>query len=105
MQRKIIRAKVFRYSPDGKVKGIDNFEVPYSHGMTIQIALRYIYENIDPTLAFRDFRCGQGICNTCCVRANGKVIRSCETLLQAGEEILLEPANDLIIRDLVVQLD
>jgi len=105
MQRKVIWVSVFRYSPDRKAKGIDKFEVPYSDGMTIQTALRYIYENIDPTLAFRDFRCGQGLCNTCCVRANGRVLRSCETVVLAGQKLLLEPANDRIIRDLVVQLD
>jgi len=101
----VIRAKVFRYSPGEKKETLDTFEVPYTEGMTVQILLRSIYENIDPTLAFRDFRCGQGICNTCRIKVNGRAVRSCETLVRPGEEILLEPANDEIIKDLVTQPD
>jgi len=103
MEEKRISAKVFRYSPEEKEKRLDRFEVPPSPGMTVQILLRFIYEHIDPTLAFRDFRCGQGICNTCRIKMNGRVIRSCETLVHPGEEILLEPTNEKVIKDLVVQ--
>jgi succinate dehydrogenase/fumarate reductase-like Fe-S protein len=105
MEENVIHAKIFRYSPEDKASRVDRFKVPHSPGMTFQTMLRYIYENIDPTLAFRDFRCGKGICNTCSIKVNGKVIRSCEKPVQPGEEVLLEPANDRIIKDLVVQLD
>jgi len=105
MEENVIHAKIFRYSPEGRVKRIDTFKVPYSPGMTFQTMLRYIYENRDPTLAFRDYRCGRGICNICRIKVNGKIVRSCEKPVQAGEEVLLEPANDRIIKDLVVQLD
>jgi len=105
MEKKVIRAKVLRYSPEDHVKRIDTFEVPHSPGMTVQVLLRYIYEKMDPTFAFRDFRCGQGICNTCRIKVNGKVTRSCETSVQEGGEVLLEPANDQIIKDLAVQPD
>lgn len=105
MEEKRIYAKVFRYSSEEKEKRVDRFEVPPSPGMTVQILLRFIYEQIDPTLAFRDFRCGQGICNTCRIKMNGKLIRSCKTLVHAGEEILLEPADGKVIKDLVVQVE
>ncbi len=105
MQGKRIHAKISRYSPGDKGKKVAAFEVPYSPGMTVQIMLRYIYENMDPTLAFRDFRCGQGICNTCRIKVNGKIIKSCETLVEAGEEMFLEPAGDRVIKDLVTQFD
>lgn len=105
MQGKRIHAKIIRYSPGDKAKKVAAFEVPYSPGMTVQIMLRYIYENMDPTLAFRDFRCGQGICNTCRIKVNGKIIKSCETLVEAGEEMFLEPAGDRVIKDLVTQFD
>ena len=105
MEEKLIHAKVHRYSPGDQERRYDLFKVPHSLGMTVQILLRYIYENLDPTLAFRDFRCGQGICNTCQIKVNGKVIRSCETPVQSGQEVLLEPANDRVIKDLVVQPD
>ena len=105
MEEKVIHAKIFRFSPEEGVKRVDTFTVPYSPGMTFQTMLRYIYEHRDPTLAFRDYRCGQGICNTCSIKVNGKVVRSCEKPVRAGQEVLLEPANDRIIKDLVVELD
>ena len=73
--------------------------------MTVQTLLRYIYENLDPTLAFRDYRCGSGLCNTCLVRVNGKTKRSCETLVPQGEELQIEPASGRVIRDLVTELE
>jgi len=103
MKERFIHAKILRSSPGDKANRIDTFEVSHRPGMTVQTMLRHIYEHADPTLAFRDFRCGRGICNTCRLKVNGKVIRACETPVQAGDEILLEPANDRIIRDLVVQ--
>jgi succinate dehydrogenase/fumarate reductase-like Fe-S protein len=105
VKKKLVHAKIFRYSPEEKEKRIDTFKVPHRHAMTVQTMLRYIYENIDPRIAFRDFRCGRGVCNTCRIKMNGKIVRSCETPVVAGQEVLLEPANDRIIKDLVVQFD
>jgi len=100
-----IHAKIVRYSPDDIEKRIDKFEVPYFAGMTFQVLLRYIYENLDPTLAFRDYRCGRGVCNTCRIKVNGKIIKSCETPVELDKEVVLEPANNNIIRDLVICYD
>ena len=105
MEEQVIHARILRYSPGDKVSRVDMFVVPYSPGMTFQTMLRYIYENTDPTLAFRDYRCGRGVCNTCSIKVNGRVIRSCQTPVRAGVKVFLEPANHRIIRDLVVELD
>lgn len=105
MEEKPVHVKIFRYSPEEKRERVDKFEVPYSPGMTVQTLLRRVYEDFDPTLAFRDFRCGRGICNTCRVKVNGKATKSCETLVHEGQELLLEPSNKRIIKDLVVRFD
>jgi succinate dehydrogenase / fumarate reductase iron-sulfur subunit len=106
MEQQLVHAKVFRSEIGNETKKArSSFTVPYGEAMTIQTLLRYIHENLDPTLAFRDFRCGRGVCNTCRIKVNGKVIRSCETPIQAGAEILLEPLNDRVIKDLVVAFD
>lgn len=105
MERKRIQARIARYSPQDKAKRIDTFEIPCSAGMTVQVLLRYIYENLDPTLAFREYRCGTGICNTCRIKVNGKVIRPCETLVELDQELFLEPASNKVIRDLVIRYD
>jgi succinate dehydrogenase/fumarate reductase-like Fe-S protein len=105
MEQRPVRVKISRYSPEDKRQRIDTFEVPHAPGMTVQALLRHLYEDLDPTLAFRDFRCGRGVCNTCLIKVNGKVRRSCETLVPRGQELLLEPPNSRIIKDLVVQFD
>lgn len=105
MPEKYVYVNVARYSPAEKRRWVDAFEVPFRTGMTVQVLLRYIYECLDPTMSFRDYRCGRGICNTCRVKLNGKTVRSCETLVQPGQEILLEPASNRVIRDLVIRWD
>ncbi|MFR8756965.1 MAG: 2Fe-2S iron-sulfur cluster-binding protein [Clostridium sp.] len=46
--------------------------------------------------------CGQGICGRCAVKVNGKVRLACNTVL-TGEDIVLEPANEKVVKDLVVE--
>lgn len=105
MDEKVVQARIVRYTPGDKERRIQEFHVPHTPGMTVQVLLRHIYEDLDSGLAFRDYRCGKGICNTCRVKVNGKAIRSCETLVQPGEKVLLEPAGDDVVKDLVVRFD
>jgi succinate dehydrogenase/fumarate reductase-like Fe-S protein len=105
MGGKSIRVRILRFSPEEKRERVDTFRVPHDPGMTVQTMLRYIYEHEDPTLAFRDYRCGRGVCNACSMKVNGKVARSCQRPVRAGEHVLLEPANDRVIKDLVVRMD
>ncbi len=105
MRNDVVYVKVSRSSFIDKEKKIDDFEVPYAKAMTVLSMLRYVHENMDPTLAFRDFRCGRGVCNTCRIRVNSKVKRMCETPIQPGQKILLEPAPGRIIKDLVIEFN
>jgi succinate dehydrogenase / fumarate reductase iron-sulfur subunit len=100
-----IQARIARYSPDEHKKWIEEFKVPLSTGMTFQTLLRYIYENMDPTLSFRDYRCGRGSCNTCRIKVDGKAIKPCATPVGSAKEVLLEPAGTKVIKDLVISYD
>lgn len=102
MSDKIVNVKIARSSVADEEKRIDTFEVPHAKAMTILSMLRYVNEYLDPSVAFRDFRCGRGVCNTCLVRVNGKAKRMCETPVQPGVDILIEPAAGVVIKDLVV---
>ena len=102
MNDKIVNVKIARSSVADEEKRIDTFEVPHAKAMTILSMLRYVNEHLDPSIAFRDFRCGRGVCNTCLVRVNGKAKRMCETAVQPGVDILIEPAAGVVIKDLVV---
>jgi len=102
MNDKIVNVKIARSSVADEEKRIDTFEVPHAKAMTILSMLRYVNEYLDPSVAFRDFRCGRGVCNTCLVRVNGKAKRMCETPVQPGVDILIEPSAGVVIKDLVV---
>jgi len=81
-----------------------NYSVPFSEGLTLLGALRYIAADLDPTLAFRDNHCGRGVCTACLVKVDGSVQRACCTLLSPGSAYRVEPANTAVIRDLAVEL-
>jgi succinate dehydrogenase / fumarate reductase iron-sulfur subunit len=76
------------------------YEVPYQEGDSVLGVLKFIYENLDPTLGFSD-SCRIGLCTACLVRVNGQVVRACTTLIKG--DILVEPYRpNHVIRDLIV---
>ena len=78
------------------------YTLNYEEGMTLHSALDYIYEVLDPTIAFRPYKCNKGICMSCLVTVNGKKRQACSTFLNPGDHLLLEPIHGRpLIRDLV----
>ncbi|NLW25800.1 MAG: hypothetical protein GXY91_11325 [Clostridia bacterium] len=105
MPEKMIDIEIFRYNPSK-----DNspyyklYKVPLTVATkaTVQNLLLYIYENIDSTLSFRNYKCNQGVCTSCLVKLNGQSVRSCCTFINVNEKVRIEPLNDLkVIKDLV----
>jgi fumarate reductase iron-sulfur subunit len=106
VQEKII-VRVFRYNPatDAEPR-FDEFTLPYSHGATVLGALRYIHENLDATLAFRNYHCGALICGCCQVTVNGKRTKSCGAVIGPGETVMIEPFDrNRVIRDLAIKFE
>lgn len=104
---KIIRVSISRHDtmPSG-VSQDQVYEVPADREMTILEILHHIYGHVDPTLAYRSYRCGRRICRSCEVKLDGKIVRGCATLLQPGKSYRLEPARpEAVIRDLVFDFD
>ena len=84
-------------------KRLDKYTVYTKSALTVQALLRLIYRQKDPTLAFRDYNCYAGICGCCQVKVNGKEALACNTTVQPGETVNLEPSEKgELIRDLVV---
>jgi succinate dehydrogenase/fumarate reductase-like Fe-S protein len=78
------------------------YTLNYWEGMTLHSALDYIYKVLDPTIAFRPYKCNKGVCMSCIVTVNGKRRRACSTFLRPGDHLLIEPIHGRpIIRDLV----
>ncbi len=102
-----IVTRIFRFNSDvDSEPRFDEFILPYSRGVTILGILRYIYENLDPTLAFRNYHCGASVCGCCQVRVNGKQTKSCSATILPGETVIIEPYDrNKVVRDLVVTFD
>jgi len=93
---------VRRYSANPKpVSWEQTYEVPAENRTTILQALQYIYENIDPLLAF-EYSCRYGRCGLCGLVVNGKPVLACMTFIKKEENLLgplpnFEPLRDLVI--------
>jgi succinate dehydrogenase/fumarate reductase-like Fe-S protein len=76
--------------------------LPFVDGLTLHRALEYIYTTLDPTIAYRPYRCNKGICLSCLVSVNGKRQQACITFLRPGDRLLIESdRGHPVIRDLV----
>lgn len=104
MSNKSVSLKIFRYDPAvDQAPTYKTYEVPWQDGMLLLPAVKYIRDNIDESLAYRDYCCGCSWCMSCLMMVDGKGMRTCSRVLCPGEKILLEPMKGFpIIKDLVV---
>ncbi len=98
------RLKIFRFNPDtDAVPHYQIYSVPWTEGLTLLAAIRQVYATVDPSLAFRNYFCGRGLCGGCRVTVDGAAKRSCHVVLASDQEYLVEPLKNYpVIRDLVV---
>lgn len=105
MSDESIIVNVERMNPDKDTESHwDRFEVPYEQRHSVLTLLHYIYENFDRTLGYRPYTCGRGLCNSCQVNIDGKVGKGCATVVPAGAEIRVGPANGEVIKDVATIL-
>jgi succinate dehydrogenase/fumarate reductase-like Fe-S protein len=99
---KKITVECFRLDPDMDPQpSFQKYEVPFVRDSSVLDVLEYIYENIDPSLAFYA-SCRRGICGRCNIRVNGKARLSCGELVTG--DLKLEPTRPKkVVRDLKVE--
>lgn len=101
-----MEVKIFRYNPEEDSSPyFDEYIVPIPHdgSHTAMDVLDYIYKNLDGSLSFyRHSVCNQGICGRCLAKLNGKVRFTC-TYRVYEESLAIEPKNDKVIKDLIVE--
>ena len=104
MGEKPVLLKVFRYDPGtDRAPRYVRYEVPWREGLLLLSALKYVRDNLDETLAFRDYCCGCSWCSSCLMTVNGKSIQTCSRPLEPGESLMVEPMWGFpVIRDLAV---
>jgi succinate dehydrogenase/fumarate reductase-like Fe-S protein len=109
---KLVKIKVYRYDPSQDDEpSYQTYEIPLKYdNMTILGLLMYIYEKLDPSLAFMYSCCRlseQGRCGICDMFINGKGEQACTFIVNdfaEKGEILVEPPFALgfpIIKDLI----
>ncbi len=96
--------RVLRYDPSsGEEPLYQEYVVPLKNPMNVLQALDYIYQNLDSTIAYRNYCCNKGICQSCIMKIDGKRRRACSVALQEGQSITVEPVSmNEVVRDLVV---
>ena len=107
MKKKSLLVKVSRYEPSQEISPrLEDYLVPFTRGMSVIDALRYIKEKRDPSVAFR-YRCRVGYCGSCSLLVNGTPKLGCmEEIAEGTESLVVEPLpNFPVIRDLVVDTD
>jgi len=104
MTEKPVVLKIFKFDPDVEYEPkYKTYEVPWREGLLLLQALKYVRDQLDETLAFRDYCCGCAWCMSCLMTVNGKGTQACSRILEPGETLTVEPMRGFpIIRDLVV---
>lgn len=100
-----VTLKVLRFDPDqDAAPWYRSYAVPWSEGLSVLEALRFIYEHLDGSLAFRNYHCGRGRCASCLLSINGHNRLGCHYLMPREAEVIVEPAAGYPrVRDLVVE--
>ncbi len=81
----------------------DRFEgIPY-RDLTVLDVARYIHQERDATLAFRE-PCTRGFCGGCAMVVNGEPVLSCQKLATPRMTITPHPKFE-VIKDLVIDFD
>ncbi len=96
-----IKFSIQRFDPDnGSEPTWVDYAVPAGDRTTVLEAFMHIYENIDPTLAFR-FGCRFNTCGLCAVEVDSRPRMACHTELKNNMKIA-PLAGMPVIRDLVI---
>ncbi|EQD29075.1 succinate dehydrogenase and fumarate reductase iron-sulfur protein [mine drainage metagenome] len=101
-----INLKIYRYNPEEEKTGkFVEYKVPYVDGMVVLDAVRYVQENVDPTLAIR-WNCKAAKCGSCSAEINNKPSLMCKTRVDSiGNNISVAPMGAYPhIKDLVTDV-
>jgi succinate dehydrogenase/fumarate reductase-like Fe-S protein len=105
MRKNVITAKIQRFDPEiDKSPRYQEYQVETVENMSVLGLVKYIHDNMDRTLAYRNVGCYLGVCIGCLMNINGKNLRACSTTVRPGDEVSIEPAKKgyTVVRDLVV---
>lgn len=99
-----VTVRLIRSDPaKGEKPRIARYKVPYTPGMRVLDALKWIKDNVDGTLAYR-WNCGNALCGSCAMEVNGQPVLTCKTELPKKSiiPITIGPMRSFpLVKDLV----
>ena len=107
MNNDMVKVTVTRYDPAKDVKYIQTYQVPRGSRVRVLDFLNYIFDEIDPSLAYRRHLCKARMCNGCMMMVNDKPRLVCwEVVAPEQNEITLSPLKERkVLKDLVVDFE
>jgi succinate dehydrogenase/fumarate reductase-like Fe-S protein len=103
IEKRVMTLRVRRGGP-GEPPRYDAFEVPYEPGASVLDALRWIREDVDPSLAIRFSCINANACKECMLLVDGEVDYACTARLSSGTMTVDPLDNKRLIRDLVTDI-
>jgi len=99
---KKLTVRIRRFDPAKDETGhLESYTVNVNDGARVLHVLHAIHDTLDPSLSFR-YSCASGQCGSCAVRVNGEPVLAC--MEEAKDDIIIEPINLPVKKDLVVDL-
>jgi succinate dehydrogenase/fumarate reductase-like Fe-S protein len=102
-----VRVNIERYDPEKKETYLQSYDVPRGSKARVLDYLNYIFEEMDPSVAYRRHLCKARMCHGCMMMVNGKASMICWEVVPAGQkEITLSPLKGrTVFKDLVFDLE
>ena len=106
MKSDMVKVSIERYCPVEARHWVQSYVVPREERTSVLEFLNYIFEELDPTLAYRRHLCKARMCWGCMMMINGRPRLACWEVVHAGQhELTLAPLEGRrVIRDLIVDL-
>ena len=107
MNNDMVKITVTRYDPVKDAEYKQTYQVPRGSRVRVLDFLNYIFDEIDPSLAYRRHLCKARMCNGCMMMVNDKPRLVCwEVVSPEQNEITLSPLKERkVLKDLVVDFE
>ena len=107
MDEKMVKVNIERFDPETDKNYTQSYEVPRGTKVRVLDFLNYIFEEMDPSLAFRRHLCNARMCSGCLMMVNGQPRMVCWEVVspEQSEITLARLKGKKVFKDLVVDFE
>ena len=104
MTDNMVKVNIERYDPERDTGYVQTYQVPRGSKVRVLDFLNYIFDEIDPSLAYRRHLCKARMCNGCMMMVNDKPRLVCWEVVSPEQNVIsLAPMKERkVLKDLVV---